>query len=269
MERGMFPRLAAAAVFCMAASFAQAAELRLKSGKVIEGSIIEQTDEFVRIEHQGMPLYFERKLITGIKDDTPVVQRRPVKKDPGNSGIAVSKTDQALLEGLKAGAGGRMDEARELLKEGLVFNPRNANILGALSILDEVTEGTVSREYARYLFKGSFYLMRREYREAANWLENARVLRPDDVDILYNLGVAYYSLKEFEKSVACLTMVLERAPQDAYAHSLLGNAYYMLGNDLLAGESLLAARNLFRRSGREENAVELENMLKELSFDGR
>lgn len=254
-------------VLCVGISGALADQVILKSGKVLNGTIIEETDQYIRIDYEGMPLYFQKKLIAEIKDRQLPAQREPVEK-PQSAGVPLSKTDTALLDGLRACADGKMGEARKLLTKGLGYNPGNVNIAGALATLDAVDQGTLSREYAQYLFKGSYYLLLEEYREAANWLENARVLQPDDLDVLYNLGVAYYSLKDFKTSIVYLRDVVERAPQDAYAYSLLGHAYYMIGDEKKAKESMLRAQLLFSQAGQSETAEDVGHMLKELSLDG-
>ena len=47
---------------------ANAAKIILKSGKEITAEIIEKTDTYIKVDYQGIPVYYELKYIAGIEE---------------------------------------------------------------------------------------------------------------------------------------------------------------------------------------------------------
>ncbi len=220
----------------------------LKSGKQVEGDILEQTDSYIKVlSRDGSTLYYENKYVQGIEKDKPDLSESHLKK------------------GLELASEGKFKEAREEFAKGLDKDSPEPNIQGAIAILDDLASGKISEPYALYLFKGSNYLMSGKNEEAIASLENALKIKPDDLDVCYNLGVAYYSTGHFEKAVEYLKRIVSVKADDAPSWGLIGNAYYMLGKYDLARENLIRARDLFAKWQDKEAAEEIDELLGEIS----
>jgi tetratricopeptide (TPR) repeat protein len=69
---------------------------------------------------------------------------------------------------------------------------------------------------------GLLYAMRGDYKRAVPLLERANALRPATFTILYNLGVAFYSLNRFDEAVSAFTAASSLAPDAAEPLYYLG-----------------------------------------------
>lgn len=241
----------------------------LKSGKVISGTISEQTPDYIKVKTETGELYFENKIVREIDGrefkPLPPGQAQPA---PVSEPSLPSVTDDAtacLKKGLMYASEGKLDEAEAEFKKGLELNPSEYNIKGALSILDDLKKGISTREYADNVFKGSLALVNEQYREAIPYFEKILTVKPEDLDAHYNIGVAYYSLKNYPKAIEFLKKAIELKPDDAEGRAFLGNVYYSAGQDEKARESLLAARDLFEQSGDKESLREIDAFLSEIS----
>ncbi len=254
----------------------------LKSGKIIEGKIIEETDQYVKIESEGRSLYYERKYIKSIEEDSP----RP-------DGV-----NFYLKSGLKYGSQAKFQEAEEEFIKGLEINPSEHNLQETSKIIDDLKRGVIKEGYAVRLFKGSYYLMNAEYQPAITEFKEALKLNPDDPDLYYYLGVCNYSLEQHEEAITCLKKVAEIRldgevyyylgashyslgqypqaiaymekvlkinPDDAEAYSVIGTSRYLLGQMQPAKEAFHKAIGLFKNKGDYLKAVDIEEFLSKLN----
>lgn len=218
----------------------------LKSGKIIQGSIVEQTDQYIKIDSLKGPLYFERKFISEIAQG----------KEQG-----LSPTDIILVEVLGSAKEGRLDKTKLLLQKAIEQDPADANIKGALELIEEQEKGVISKDFLVTLFSGSLAMIKQQYLEARDCFLRASVLKPDDPDISFNLALAYYNLKDYAKGIDCLKKYTFDNPLDADAYALLGSFYYDSGENALAKESFLVAKELFHKNGNNEGLHETNLML--------
>jgi tetratricopeptide (TPR) repeat protein len=68
-----------------------------------------------------------------------------------------------------------------------------------------------------------------QIREAIPFLEAMTKERPDNVGILYNLGVAYSEITEFDAAIIRLKRAVKLAPLHAHAWTAIGVAYQRMG----------------------------------------
>lgn len=68
-----------------------------------------------------------------------------------------------------------------------------------------------------------------QIREAIPFLETITKERPDNVGILYNLGVAYSEVEEFDEAIIRLKRAVRLAPSHAHAWTAIGVAYQRMG----------------------------------------
>ncbi|TAM42735.1 tetratricopeptide repeat protein [bacterium] len=209
----------------------------LKSGKIIEGKITEKTNEYIKIDAAGMPLYYEHKYIQETKEDSP--SSVPEKEAP-----AAEETQDYFKRGLALAKDAEFTKAENELKRGLALDPADKNISAALSLIEDVHKGIAPQEYAVNLFNGYYCLFNEQYRQATGYFQKALQSNIYDADIYYNLASAYYSLKEYALAIGCLDKALKLRPEDAEACSLLASAYYMAGEPSKAKAYSLISQKL-------------------------
>lgn len=81
-----------------------------------------------------------------------------------------------------------------------------------------------------------------DFEEAIVEYEQALEIEPENVDLMSNLGVAYYNLGQLDKAIEQYSQALEIAPNDPDIHSNLAAAYvqeYQLSGALERLESAL------------------------------
>ncbi len=253
---------------------ARADTVVLKSGKRVEGKIVEETNAYIAVEQEGTPVYFERKYIDHIDRSEavpaappePSAQDAPVAVTPAavTPVVAAPAADDPLEKGLSLAVDGKFDESYEVLNTGLKEDPENPHLAGTLDIVKDVQKGVLSHEFAVNLLEGFSHARKEEYAQAKPYLEKAYQIQPGDTDLNYNLGMVYYELKDYEGSIRCFHKVLESAPADPELLLRLGSAHYMLGNYQQAEEYLKTARLLFQKTGDEESVKSADRILEEM-----
>jgi len=247
-------------LFCPAA---QAETIYLKSGKVLEASIIEETQDYIKIDFNGNPLYYQKKYIGRIEK---AAAGEDNTSNPENKASALSPGDY-FRKGLQAAANGDFPLARQEFSRGILDNSGDYNIPAALSLLDDFDSGKVDRAYVLDLFNGLFSMLNNDYKQAIPYFRKALEMKPDNTDALYNLGVCYYSLDDFKQAIASFKSILDIRPEDPEVYVLLGNAYYLSGQTREAKESFVLARELFRKALDTESEKEIEVLLARLFTD--
>lgn len=261
----------------------------LNSGKIIEGKILEKTDQYIKIEYNGSPLYYELRYIKSIEKDKAGVASTPEK-------TASEDSTFYFKTGLKYGAQAKFKEAEEECKKGLAINSSDYNLKEVLRIIDQLKSGKIREDFALYLFKGSNYLMNAQYKEAILEFKEALRLAPDDSELYYYLGICNYSLEQYQEAITFLQKAqelitvpdseifyylglcyfasgkytqainylrktLELDPNDAEAYSIIGTSNYLLGRYQQAKENLFKAKELFQKKGDLLQAKEIEDFL--------
>ena len=270
--------------------FLFAESLTLKSGKKIEGKILEETDQYIKIEVDGRPLYFERKFITN-------VEIAPTKS-PALSEDETFMTDEDYLkEGLKYGAEGEFQKAENSFQKGLTVNPNAHNLQEVLKLITQLKSGSIKEDYALLMLRGSDFLINHQFEEAMSEFKSALKMNPDpdlyyylgvcsyslgryeeaidylkkasteikdDNEIYYNLGISYYALRQYPQAVEYLKKALDINPQDADSYGVLGTCHLILGEKQLATEELSKSRDLFRQEGDYLKAADVETFLEQI-----
>jgi tetratricopeptide (TPR) repeat protein len=236
----------------MLPAMANAETLVLKSGKTITGKILQEDSEFVQIEYNGAPVYFERKTIRQIDQDSPA---------------ACADAESCLQQGLGVFASSDKtgdedcNQAKRYFEQGLTYESGDRDLRSVMIVLDDMDKGIVPREYAALLFRGSYYLMNNEYEKGAASLEKALELNPSDTNIYYNLGLAYHALGRDQQALSYLKKLIELRPADAQAYSLAGVVCLAVEDRQQAKEYLLIARKLFEKSNDREKLRDIDSMI--------
>ncbi|MCW5640973.1 MAG: tetratricopeptide repeat protein [Rhodoferax sp.] len=80
-------------------------------------------------------------------------------------------------------------------------------------------------------------------KEAVPYLETLAKASPDNVQVLYNLGIAYSELRQFDESIIRLKRAVQLDPTHAHAWTGIGVAYQRMGKRELALEPMRKAVN--------------------------
>lgn len=246
----------------------------LKSGKKIEGEIIEQTEDYIKLDSDGSPLYYQRKYIQSI--------------EAGNASAY-------FKSGLEYASAGKFQEAEKEFRKGLGINPNDNNLNEVIKIIESLKEGNISKEYALPLLKGSNFLLNGKYKEAIAEFNEALKLNSSSSDIYYYLGICYYSLDDYAQAIANLKKAMEKdpdnpdlyyylgasnysigkfkeavnylqkaldmSPDDGVVYSVLGLCNYALGQSEIAKQNLNKAKELLKAKGDYLKVLEVEEFL--------
>ena len=279
-------------VFFCCFNLAAAETVTLKSGKKIEGKIVEQTPEYIKIDSGQEQLYFKRSYIASIEGAADPAAAPAVEE------AAVRDSKSYLKEGLKYAAGENFTEAESVFRQGLQANPGDHNLQEVLKMIEDLKGGKLEREYALCVFKGSDYLINGNFIQAAGEFEKGLKIKASDPDLYYYLGVSYFSAERFPEAIASLKQALgvqsgqdqvylylglshyslgeytqaidnlrkdlELNPKDAEAYSVIGMSNFMLGQIQQARENLIKAKEIFRSQGDYLNSADIEDFLSKL-----
>ena len=149
----------------------------------------EQAD---RWNNQGLHLFAEGRFAEAAEVFQKVYELFPDVPDVGyNLGLAYQQA-------------GKYELSLEPLQRSLKHRPGDPAVLRAL---------------------GVSLLHLNRLREGADQLEKSIQADPKNVDTLYNLALAYYGLKEFDRAEVCLHWMFERNPDSALLHLRTANAH--------------------------------------------
>lgn len=135
----MIKRFMQVLVVLSTAHFCFAEDIILKSGKTIEGKIIEKTDEYVKVDFNGVPLtYFfdDIESIKGFGIDTASMQQSAVRQSGGMSKSSSQYNDQAAGLTITPPQGWREMAAQDDLKRllGVSWSKSGSNDIPYLSL---------------------------------------------------------------------------------------------------------------------------------------
>jgi tetratricopeptide (TPR) repeat protein len=230
-----------------------------KSGKVLEARIDAKTNEMISVDLDGRPLYYETRLIETIDGKPPAEFQLQA--------VSISKDEVSgdFEEGLFLASQGKFQDAVRTFQANLEKNPGDANTVESLHILEDLRQEKISPEFAQALFEGTLlflkmryeaatkafqraldikpdalelyynlgnlYNARKLYREAIPFFEKLLKANPMDTEVLFSLGYSYFSAQEFQKAADLFERYLILDPHDPDAHGFLGACYYALGRE--------------------------------------
>ena len=243
--------IAAAAVFALLVSAANAETIYLKNGKKINGAITSRTEKTVVVDIEGIAItYFMDEIdhVGELQEASPsqpaasvVSEEKPLAKQE-----AVMNTEVSSGEPSGAAAPQEKPSAQKNMIAGTVIGAQESS-----SELDPETAALLNAAYAS-VTKGDFtggienlqkaiehspdtaglysnlgiaYLYSGKVAEAASSFEKAIELDPKDFGAYSNLGHIYKETGQFEKAITVLTKALELSPDTAELHLNLGTVY--------------------------------------------
>ncbi|MBN2483873.1 MAG: tetratricopeptide repeat protein [Candidatus Omnitrophica bacterium] len=242
--------------------------IQLKSGKTLEATILEKTDNSLKVEYNGKIIFYKLyylKNIDGIdpaaykfippapppeKEETSVraqavkdkkSEKKQVLSDTTQTSVIINSSDtlaSIYQQGVTRMLDGDITGAEEYFKAGLDIDPTHARLWEALKMIRLMKTGGLDREYIHQFFLGIQSIMGEDYRKAIHIFTSLTKRPGDNSQVYINLGLTHYVLEEYGQAITYLQESLKKNPQDTRTHHILGMAYYAEGNYSEAIKSL-------------------------------
>jgi tetratricopeptide (TPR) repeat protein len=207
------------AVLLAFASVAYAETVILKTGDKIEGKVIEETEEYVKLETKWGELKINKSEIEKIERGDPVVEEFNKKR----AELAEKHFELAMWckeKGLK-------EEMKKELESVIALNPDHEGARAELGYIrkdgawvkkEEVgkeSKPPTSREELVALYQKAIELLQSgKYKEAIEAYEKILKVRPNDATALYNIACAYSLMGEKKKAVEFLGKAVDNGFND-------------------------------------------------------
>lgn len=229
-----------------------AEEITLKSGKVIQATVLEKGDTSIQVRLDDKILYYKLYYIRNI-DGIPVEMYPSVKKAVSALGAAAKEktketgagdiaTEEArppdtkitvpedLLTCYKTGvsraAAGDFEEARAYFEAGLGMDTSHARLWEAFKILRYLKNGYIDSVYAQAFFQGIGLMMAENYSDAAAVFAGIAPKGPENSPVHLNLGFCYYATGNYQQAITSLKQSLKSDPDNIRTHHILGMICY-------------------------------------------
>lgn len=159
-----------------------AENLILKSGRKIEGKIIEKTEQYIKMEIEGIPLTFWVDEIERV-EELPLPAATLIESSLDDSVIEkyLSETTQYYLDG-------KYEDALLSLKKAIELDPN---------------------EFYLYIALGILYYYTDHFEAVTSSFQKALSLQPHSADTYMCLGIAYYSIGQIEEAKEALSKSIE------------------------------------------------------------
>lgn len=232
----------------------------LKSGKTIEGKIIERTDEDITIDFYGVPVpYF--------LDQIESVDGQKLSTAPEAGKDSVKQHNQ---EGIQYILDGQFNNAEGSFKMVLEKNSSDPSARIFLDMLTDLNKGIIDKEYLFSLARGIDCLLNKMNKSVETIIElkKAIEINPTYAIAYYILGRAYLEQQEYQQAINYFQKFTQLKTQRPDVYILIGRAYYELGQYSQVKESFQKAIELFQDMGDDQAAKGVEenlaNILKKL-----
>jgi len=206
----------------------------LKSGKTIEGKIVERTNESIKIDIEGIPITYYFNDIESI--DGKSIQTPQKDKVLQNKVMTSSKVNAALDRGDTIGREEVLSDERLvlLLNNGLNYT-KTGRYQEAISEYQKALE-IDPNSISAYLNMGASYRYLGDSQKAIDCFQKILTIDPKEVNALNNLAVVYVELKKYDEAIAYFKKALEIKPDSALLCEGLGLVYVNLNQYKEASE---------------------------------
>jgi len=276
---------------------AYAETLVLKSGKTVEGRIVEKNDKYIKLDIVGIPVTYYLNDIESIdgqkitpaqaiealeeKKEAPVIKEKiklepPLEKKNLSLG-EVKEAQEYFQKGSNYFREKKYEEAIVEFEKALKIDPNFAEGyygLGYAYCYKNQSEASLqyfqkaielSPNYTdAYNAMGYAYSTLGKYDESINYYLKTLKIKPDNLDALNGLGYAYASTGKYSDGIDYFKKAIKINPEYASAYSGLGIVYYSLTQFLDAKENFLKARDLFKKNDDEQGVKAVEEYLNKL-----
>lgn len=190
--------------------------------------------------HTAMKMYSQQ----GIKNLESVESQLLIDRMWGsehNSGVKYATGDSSVTQVSKP-----LDVAEDHLENAIVINPDsllsyevlaevyrlNSNIEKSISTYEEILdlkEDTDAYDYDRL---GALYIRAEEYDKANKLLVKGVAMFPDSISLVQKLADTYMNLGQNQESIKVIESLIQRDPQNAQYHLVLGTQVYIMASEI-------------------------------------
>lgn len=256
-------------VFLIISTTALAETIILKSGKSVEGKIIEKTDKRIKIEISEIPItyYIENiESIDGKKINIPALNPH-VSAAPSQDQEIVDIKEKKDFVYDKGAHPGPLYEAYRLGNDKGLMYMSNADYLSAIKEFKRCIE-MISTEPTAYINLGLVYKKIGKPQEAVKFLETAISIDPEDSEIYYNLGNVYAELlKNNEEAEKYYLKAIQKDENNHKAYINIGIVYHRLGKYAKAKENFEKGKLISEQKGYRDAVYFAEQNLKTIPKD--
>jgi len=189
----MFRLLFVWIVLLVMPSFVLADEVTLKSGKTVSGEIVERTEDFIKINSDGVAVTLFAFEIESVREGSGTSKS-------GEALLPLEESGEALATKELPGVGGGADVIRQL------FRDRKYS-----QIIDFTQKALLKNPNSPqlYISAGMAYYMLGDYKKAVEQLEKGLDLDQSNEKAYSFLGAAYQSLGEKKKAIEAYSRFVE------------------------------------------------------------
>lgn len=205
----------------------------LKSGKTIEGKIINKTDKYIKMDISGIP-------ITYYLDDIESIDGNRI-----NSFVTI-KTAGNVEPTTAAKSGEKI--------AGESFVPKRKGDL-------IIHKFTADKPYADTVHQGNIYIDQGQYSQAIELFKKGIEINPNLPDAYVGIACVYDRLNKVEEAVEILKKALEIAPDNPTVYADLGFMYYRLGKFQEAKINLQKGKELYEKQGMSQGIGAINEVL--------
>ncbi|MBU2043726.1 MAG: tetratricopeptide repeat protein [Candidatus Omnitrophica bacterium] len=239
-------------------------EIVLKNGKVINGKIVKQTPEFIKVEVSGVAIKYYRETIETIDGEKITFSSSEATSENNFKEERVFSQDWLNHYGQaeKYLETRQFDQAIVEFQEVLKIDPESFEAYTGIGFVyiefakyDQAIDSfnraiEINPGYAEaYDNIGVVYSLQRQYQQAIPYFEKAIHANLDYVPAYNNLGSTYFFLNRYPEAVICYQQAFQIDPQNADSAYNLGLAFRDLGKPQEAKDYLKKAIELYKVGG--------------------
>jgi len=242
---------------CLCLPFLAYAEtIVLKSGKTVEGKLIEKTDKYIKIDFEGVILTYFLDEIKSIDAEQLVASSE--KKEEVKINVNISDPNIAVGY-YEAAIKDNPNDFSAYNNLGMAYAKLN-QLQQALDCFQKATE--INPNFAEsYAYLGATYNSLEQPEKAIFYLKKAIDLGSVDIKTYASLGASYYFTGKFAEAIQYFEKVVQLNPKHIKAYIVLGNAYKALGDYQKASESFLKLKELYKEQGNDRAAQEAQGLI--------
>ena len=202
---------------------ALAETITLKSGKTIEGNILERTDKYLKVDFRGMKLTYDIDEVERIEGE--ILQQKADLPATVVEQEVISAPVETLSEGQSEIIDPNYDEFKNSFEKATKYFEQDEFDL-ALKEYDKAIQISPNKYPNVYLNRGLIYALKNDFDKALQDYNEAIRLDPRLTEAYSNRGQAYYQLKRYNDAVVDANKAVELAPENASSYMNRSIAYF-------------------------------------------
>jgi len=234
----------------------------MKSGKTIEAKIIEKTDEYIKVDIDGIPTTYYLDEILRIDSDEQIEL------------FLTTPANDHLNKGLRYFKENKYEQAMSEFKKAIEIDPDFYQAYHNLGLtyasMNQFQDAKYSFEKAiqinpnvaeTYKSLGKVCVALKNYEESLDYYIKYTELNPNDASAYFDIGMVCNYLGNAEKMMHYFEEAVRVNPNFAEAFSGIGSTYLHLKQYDKAKKNLQKAKELFEKQGNYKAASEVNKSL--------